>query len=304
MKVITVAGMISAGKSSLTEMISERYNSLARYEEIPEILSKWYGDARVVTEGERIPFLTQLTFLTQRMNSIRDCRTSDSPSFAVLDRSIYEDRLFGKLAWEDGGISDSEWEVYETLVNTMWKELELIPQIHPDLTVYIRISFETFYKRIMKRGRSIEVENYDKNEAYFHKLWSRYDDYMFNEYQKFAQCRVLVIDGDKYDFVENEADREVVMQMIHEALIEEGVIESPENQPFPQFIEGKKVKIFPEWYTRQGYVEGVVRGCYSDGVGSMFTIDVEVEGRENKLRLYEGQYEIVEELSSEENRTN
>ncbi|MGE7976665.1 deoxynucleoside kinase [Bacillus cereus] len=300
MKVITVAGMISAGKSTLTELISNEYNSLAKYEEIPEILSKWYGDARVVTDGERIPFLTQLTFLTQRMNSIRECRTSKESGFAVLDRSIYEDRLFGKLAHEDGGISDSEWEVYETLISTMWKELELIPQIHPDLTVYIRISFETFYKRIMKRGRSIEVANYDKNKEYFYKLWSRYDDYMFNEYQKFAQCRVLVIDGDKYDFVENEADRKVVLQMVHDALVDEGVIKDhKEQQPFPQFIEGKKVKIFPEWYTKQGYTEGIVRGCYSDGCGSMFTIDVEVEGRENKLRLYEGQYEIMEDTTHE-----
>ncbi|PAW37917.1 hypothetical protein CKQ70_30730 [Bacillus toyonensis] len=124
---------------------------------------------------------------------------------------------------------------------------------------------------------------------------------MFNEYQKFAQCRVLVIDGDKYDFVENEADREVVLQMIHEALVEEGVIEDHKPQPFPQFIEGKKVKILPEWYTKEGFTEGIVRGCYSDGVGTMFTIDVEVEGRSNKLRLYEGQYEIIEGLSNEEN---
>ncbi|HDR8302831.1 TPA: deoxynucleoside kinase [Bacillus cereus] len=290
MKLITVAGMISAGKSSLTEMVSERYNSLAKYEEIPPILSKWYGDARVVTDGERIPFLTQLTFLTQRMNSIRDCRTSKESGFAVLDRSIYEDRLFGKLAWEDGGISDSEWEVYETLVNTMWKELELIPQIHPDLTIYIRISFETFYQRIMKRGRSIEVANYDKNKDYFYKLWSRYDDYMFDEYAKFAKCRVLVIDGDKYDFVENEDDRETVMNMINEALIEEGVIEEK-----PKSVVGRKVSITAPFYFGGKYTEGIVTGYYTDGTpnGSK-SLDVTVEGHPSQLRLYEGQYEFIE----------
>lgn len=291
MKLITVAGMISAGKSSLTEMISQKYDSLAKYEEIPEILSKWYGDARVVTEGERIPFLTQLTFLTQRMNSIRDCRTSKKSGFAVLDRSIYEDRLFGKLAWEDGGISDSEWEVYETLINTMWKELELIPQIHPDLTVYIRISFETFYTRIMKRGRSIEVENYDKNKEYFYKLWSRYDDYMFNEYQKFAQCRVLVIDGDKYDFVENEDHKEIVLQMIHEALVDEGVI-----QEKPESVINRKVKITAPFYFNGEYTEGLVTGYYTDGTkNGTKSLDVTVEGYPVQLRLYDGQYEFLED---------
>ncbi|MDF3555561.1 deoxynucleoside kinase [Bacillus cereus] len=297
MKVITVAGMISAGKSTLTELIGEKYNSLAKYEQIPEILSKWYGDARVVTDGERIPFLTQLTFLNSRMNMLRECMTDERSGFAVLDRSIYEDKLFAQIAWEDGGISDSEWQVYCDLLDTMWAELNMIPKKAPDLTVYIRISFETFMERLLKRGRAIEVDNLEANKGYFYKLWSRYDDFMFNQY---TQSRVLVIDGDELDFVENESDREVVLQMIHEALIEEGVIKDhKEQQPFPQFIEGKKVKIFPEWYTKQGYTEGIVRGCYSDGCGSMFTIDVEVEGRENKLRLYEGQYEIMEDVTNE-----
>lgn len=224
MKMITVAGMISAGKSTLTEMISDKYNSFAKYEEIPEILGKWYGDARIVTDGERIPFLTQLTFLTQRMNSIRDCRIADKAEFAVLDRSIYEDRLFARLAYEDGGISESEWEVYNNLLECMWKELDLIPQIHPDLTIYIRINFDTFFKRIMKRGRDIELANYKKNEAYFYKLWSQYNAYMMDEYKKFAKCDILVIDGDIYDFVESESDREIVMNQIDEALRKAGVI--------------------------------------------------------------------------------
>jgi deoxyadenosine/deoxycytidine kinase len=221
---ITVAGMISAGKSTLTEMIAERYGSTAMYEEIPEILSVWYGDGRVATDADRIPFLTQLTFLTQRMNSIRECRVSDKPGFAVLDRSIFEDRLFALLAYEDGGISVSEMLVYDNLLNTMWAELDLIPQIHPDLTVYIRISFDTFYERIMKRGRAIEVDNYAKNRDYFYRLWSRYDEFMFTEYKDRAKCPILVIDGDLYDFVENAADTQVVMDMIDDKLREIGVV--------------------------------------------------------------------------------
>lgn len=276
-------------------MISTKYGSLAKYEEIPEILSKWYGDARVVTDGERIPLLTQLTFLTQRMNSIRECRTDKSSGFAVLDRSIYEDRLFAQLANEDGGISDNEMAVYDTLLNTMWKELDLIPQIHPDLTIYIRISFETFYKRIMKRGRDVEIEHYDKNESYFYKLWSRYDDYMFNEYQKWAKCPVLVIDGDLYDFVESDSDKEHVMTLIHDQLLRLGIVK--EEQPS---IIGKKVRVNPKtapWYdfSEHIYTEGIVTGCYSDGHGGSMSLDVKVEGRGRQIRLYEGQYEIIGE---------
>lgn len=297
MKLITVAGMIGVGKSSLTELISAKYNSLAKYEDIEqpgikEWLGKWYTNTEEERTAQRVPIFTQMAFLVGRMNSLRECMLDDRQGFAVLDRSIYEDKLFAKLKYELGEINESEWNLYCDLLDCMWKEIEMIPRKAPHLTIYVRASFETIMERIWKRGR--EYETTELNESmrdWYRMLWEAYDDYMFNEY-KFS--RVLVIDGDKYDFVENEEDREKVLELIHEALIEEGVIGESETQPFPQFIQGKKVKILPEWYTNEGHTEGIVTGCYSDGCGTMFTIDVEVPGQENKLRLYEGQYEIVE----------
>jgi deoxyadenosine/deoxycytidine kinase len=293
MKVITVAGMISAGKSTLTELISKKYDSLAKYEQIPEILSKWYGDARVVTDGERIPFLTQLTFLNSRMNMLRSCMTDKRSGFAVLDRSIYEDKLFAQIAWEDGGISDSEWQVYCDLLDTMWAELNMIPKKAPDLTIYIRISFETFMERLIKRGRDIEVDNLEANKDYFYKLWSRYDDFMFNQY---TQSRVLVIDGDKLDFVENDSDREVVLEMIHNALIEEGVIESPKTKAFPSWAVGKKVLVKASWYLEQGFKEGTVVEVFRSHDGK-WILNCKVEGRENQITLCgEEQYQLLEKF--------
>ena len=296
MKVITVAGMISAGKSTLTELISEKYDSLAKYEQIPEILSKWYGDARVVTDGERIPFLTQLTFLNSRMNMLRSCMTDDRSGFAVLDRSIYEDKLFGQIGWEDGGISDSEWEVYCSLLDTMWAELNMIPKKAPDLTIYIRISFETFMERLLKRGRDIEVNNLEANKDYFYKLWSRYDDFMFNQY---TQSRVLVINGDELDFVENESDREVVLNMIHEALIQEGVLETPKPMGFPQWAVGKKVHVKAEWYVEQGFKEAEVVEVFRSHDG-FWILNCRVKDRKNQITLYgKEQYELLEEYPHE-----
>lgn len=293
MKVITVAGMISAGKSTLTELISKKYDSLAKYEQIPEILSKWYGDARVVTDGERIPFLTQLTFLNSRMNMLRSCMTDKRSGFAVLDRSIYEDKLFAQIAWEDGGISDAEWQVYCELLNTMWAELDMIPKKAPDLTIYIRISFETFMERLIKRGRDIEVNNLEANKGYFYKLWSRYDDFMFNQY---TQSRVLVIDGDELDFVESLEDREIVLEMIHNALIEEGVIEAPKTKAFPSWAIGKKVLVKASWYLEQGFKEGTVVEVFRSHDGQ-WILNCKVEGRENQITLCgEEQYQLLEKF--------
>lgn len=67
MKLITVAGMIGVGKSSLTELIAERYNSLAKYEDIEqpvihEWLSKWYMNTEEERTAQRVPIFTQMAF--------------------------------------------------------------------------------------------------------------------------------------------------------------------------------------------------------------------------------------------------
>lgn len=220
-KVITIAGMIGVGKSSLTQLIADKYGALAKYETIPPILSRWYGDDAVTQSHERIPFLTQLTFLTSRMNMLHEVLTDDKHPFAILDRSIYEDKLFARLKFEEGVISDSEWEVYLNLIEAMHRECDLIPQKSPHVTFYIRTSFGKALERIIKRGRPEEVQNLEKNYDWFKLLWSHYDDYMFNEYNF---SKVIVIDGDLYDFVDNAEHRETVMNIVHAALVEAEVI--------------------------------------------------------------------------------
>ncbi|PEL24344.1 deoxynucleoside kinase [Bacillus toyonensis] len=293
MKLITVAGMIGVGKSSLTELIAERYNSLAKYEDIEqpvihEWLSKWYMNTEEERTAQRVPIFTQMAFLVSRMNSLRDCMLDERQGFAVLDRSIYEDKLFAKLKYDLGEINESEWKLYCQLLDTMWKEVEMIPRKAPHLTIYVRASFETIMKRIWKRGR--EYETTELNESmkdWYRMLWEAYDDYMFNEY-KFS--RVLVIEGDEYDFVEDETDREKVMDLIHQALIEEGVIEEK-----PESIVGRKVSITAPFYFGGKYTEGTVTGYYTDGTpNGTKSLDVTVEGHPSQLRLYDGQYEFIE----------
>lgn len=227
MKIISIAGNIGVGKSSLTHLISEEFGGLAKYETIPPILSRWYGDDADVQANERIPFLTQLTFLTQRMEMIRDCLSDERQGFAICDRTIYEDYLFAYLTHKfRGTISESEFAVYTNLLHVMTREINSMEQKAPHVTFYIRTTFEKSLERIIKRGRKEEVDNLEKNYDWFKLLHSHYDDYMFGKYleQTNGISPIVVIDGDKYDFINNVSDREDVMKLVHDALVDNGVI--------------------------------------------------------------------------------
>lgn len=270
MALITVAGFIGAGKSSLTEIIAKEYDSIPFYEKIDSpLLSKLYQATPEEKEAKRIPFLLQLEFLNNRFSTIKHSLIEgDNPKMNVLDRSIYEDWYFAKVLNERGEISEMEFELYSNLLENMMEELEELPKKAPDLMVYIKGSFETFIKRIQKRGRGFELDK--ETEEYFYHLWSGYDNWLEKYYKA---SPYLIIDADKYDYVESEDDRKEVLEMINVKLWELGLLE-PEN-PIGDTVTISKGEHVGE--------TGVVQEIFAAHDGrKMFTI--KVEGKKN-LRI-------------------
>lgn len=211
---ITVGAMIGAGKSSLTKILAEELGSTAFYESVDNnpILPLFYTATEEEIQTKRYPFLLQLYFLDTRFKSIKQALTHNDN---ILDRSIYEDLYFCRVNRDLGRISELEFSIYSGLLENMLEELDELPKKAPDLLIYLRGSFETILSRIAGRGREYEVS--DDLRDYYYTLWSGYDDYMFNEYNA---SEILVIDIDKYDYVNNPEDREVVVKMVKDKLAE------------------------------------------------------------------------------------
>ena len=219
---LTIAGMIGGGKSSLTKIITEEFKGLGYYEQADSpILQKFYTASKEEQEAKRYPFLLQLEFLNSRFKMIKKCLIEgDNPKVNTLDRSIYEDFYFMSVNHRLGRISDEEAVIYSNLLENMLEELEELPKKSPDLLIYLKGSFETFKARIENRGRSFEALD-QETEAYFHELWKGYDSWV-NEYYKASP--VLIIDIDKYDYVNNEEHRAEVVRLVNEKLIELNLI--------------------------------------------------------------------------------
>lgn len=210
--VITIAGFIGGGKSSLAKILSEHLNSEAFYESVDDnpILPLFYTASKEEISLNRYPFLLQLWFLNTRFKSIKKALVDKNN---VLDRSIYEDLYFCQVNYELGRISELEFEIYKSLLNNMLEELDELPKKAPDLMVYLKGNFETFLSRIVGRGREYELDEelYD----YYYKLWQGYDNWIQEHY---TLSEVVVIDIDKYDYVNNQEDKKEVLKLITDAL--------------------------------------------------------------------------------------
>lgn len=211
---ITIGAMIGAGKSSLAKLLGEELGTEVFYENVEDnpILPLFYSSSEEEIQQKRYPFLLQLFFLNSRFQSIKQALRHENN---VLDRSIYEDWYFAKVNRDLGRISELEFSLYESLLDNMLEELDELPKKAPDLMIYLKGSFETIIHRIKLRGRSYELD--ESLEQYYYTLWSGYDEWIQTRYHA---SEVLVIDIDKYDYINNLEDQQIVLRMIKDKLQE------------------------------------------------------------------------------------
>jgi deoxyadenosine/deoxycytidine kinase len=210
LSVLVMAGMIGAGKSTYTEMISRRLGTEAFFESVDynPILDKFYDNP------QKWAFSLQIYFLNTRFRSIKAALTDDNN---VLDRSIYEDALFTRVNHLQGNISQEEMDIYNDLLANMMEELEGMPKKAPDLLIYLDGSFETILDHIRKRGREFEqIEDDSELLSYYELLFKNYEQW----YQEYDQSPKIKINIDTFDIVNNSGDEEKVMRIIENALLE------------------------------------------------------------------------------------
>lgn len=204
MSVIVLAGVIGVGKSTLTKMLSEELGTKPFYESVSDnpVLDLFYKDP------EKYAFLLQIYFLNTRFRSIK--KASEQAN-NVLDRSIFEDSLFFHVNYELGRVTKTEVAVYDDLLKNMMQEIHGLPKKVPDLLVYIKADYPTMIKRIKRRGRPFEQPEQDPTLVGYYKTLLEHYEPWYNDYSESAK---MVIDGTKYDFVNNENDKRIVLDQI------------------------------------------------------------------------------------------
>lgn len=237
---ITLAGIIGSGKSSLTEILSRELGSIPFYEPVEDnpVLPLFYKGNELAAKkrqaGEKdatnpYAYLLQTFFLNRRFMMMKKALQSRNN---ILDRSIYEDAMFMRMNTEMGNATQVEYSIYQELLTNILEELNhVVPSNDYNLMILIKVSYDTMVSRIKKRGREYEqIENDPSLIDYYGRLIKYYEEFEEN----YNQSEMLVIDGDKFNFVENIDDRNHILDMIEMKLVDLGNIDCNEYETLRQ----------------------------------------------------------------------
>jgi deoxyadenosine/deoxycytidine kinase len=194
---IAIAGNIGAGKTSLTKQLSKSLKYKSYYEDV--IANPYLDD--FYNHMERWSFNLQIYFLNSRFKQL--VSIDKGKENVIQDRTIYEDAfIFAPNLNAMGLMTQRDYDNYLSLFDTM---INLVKP--PDLLVYLQSSIPNLVNKIHKRGR-----DYEKTISieYLSRLNERYEAWITN----YKSGKLLKINVDDLDFVENKADYETILELI------------------------------------------------------------------------------------------
>jgi deoxyguanosine kinase len=193
---IVIEGNIGTGKTSLAHKISKDFNTrliLERFADNP-FLPKFYENR------QRYAFPLELSFLADRYSQLKD----EIANQELFQQQTVSDYVLSKsLIFASITLKDDEFDLYQRLFQIINPHLP-----KPDLLVYLHKDVANLKSNIHKRGR-----DYEKNieDAYLKQLEDGY--WEFFKQQK--NLRILVIDTNLIDFVNNESGYKYILNLIN-----------------------------------------------------------------------------------------
>ncbi len=191
---VVIEGTIGVGKTSLSQILSEKLNArliLEEFEQNP-FLEDFYNDPNSYA------FQTQIFFLLSRYRQQMEIQQMDLFSKnTISDYMFAKDRLFATL-----NLSEKEMGLYNAVANLLEKNIS-----YPDLVIFLQSDTDRLIQNIRKRGRIYE-EKIDID--YIEALNQIYTDYFF----KYDKSPLLIINTNDIDFVNNQQDLDEIMEFI------------------------------------------------------------------------------------------
>jgi len=191
---VVVEGPIGVGKTSLAQRLAQHAGASALLEKPGEnpFLARFYEDP------PRYALATQLFFLFQRGNEVRDLAQMDLFRVStVADYLFDKDPLFARL-----NLNEQEFALYQQI----FRSLRLQAPV-PDLVIYLQAEPQTLAERVHRRA-----EPYERgiSEIYLQRLAQSYSEFFYH----YDAAPVLMVNSEHLNFVDQDEDFKLLLRRI------------------------------------------------------------------------------------------
>jgi len=181
---ICIEGNIGAGKTTLSRMLSEEFDTRLILEQFEDnsFLPKFYA------EPDKYAFPLELSFLAERFQQLKKELTAHDlfRTTTIADYFINKSLIFARST-----LQNDEYALFQKLFQII---LPNLPK--PNLIVYLHAGVGRLQNNIRERGRSYEQNIMDE---YLSKIQDAYLEYLRTQ----QDLKILIIDTEKIDFVNN-----------------------------------------------------------------------------------------------------
>jgi deoxyguanosine kinase len=193
-KYVVVEGPIGVGKTTLVRKLAESFSAQTLLEMPQEnpFLEKFYRDAA------RYALPTQMFFLFQRMNQLRDLAQTDLFDTRVIsDFLLDKDPIFARLT-----LGDDELKLYRQLYEHLRPQAPV-----PDLVIYLQAQPETLIDRVKKRRVAMEA---GISELYLYRLCESYSRFFYH----YDAAPLLIVNTEHLNPIDRAEDFDLLLAHI------------------------------------------------------------------------------------------
>ena len=191
---ITIEGNIGAGKTTLSNILSNHFNARLILEEFADnpFLPKFYENP------QQYAFPLELFFMAERYKQLKDLlQTKD-----MFQTVTISDYLFTKcLLFAKVNLPDEEFRLYQKLFDIINPQI-----VQPDILIYLHTPVNKLQENIKKRNRTYEQEI---PNDYLFSLQETYTQYI-----KQHHIKTLFVDASNADFINNEEHIQAIINAL------------------------------------------------------------------------------------------